>query len=324
MRHTPGTTDPYRSPDVLEVFGLSPLPLRAREALMALRGGGGVPRSRFDATSLRILRPGLGVSTWLGRRRADRRIPIYNLFNRTPTPVEEGWSVRKTQVRDFRGGTLTYDSHNGTDFAVTVGTVVVAPAPAKVLRVSSEFNRGGLKVFLDHGGGLATSSNHLARALVRVGDVVERGQPIALSGYSGVDGFVAFPWSVPHVHFNVWLDGEYADPFAAAGETPLWKDGNDPAPHEGSRSEPFEPTRWDPAAVDATIAGCRDDATRAELAAEPDLAVRAMNVLFQRNYYPTRFAVTPRLTAKNHAREARLTLPFRDRDYVGIALDAAQ
>ena len=27
--------------------------------------------------------------------------------------VEEGWSVRKTQVRDFRGGELTYDSTLG-------------------------------------------------------------------------------------------------------------------------------------------------------------------------------------------------------------------
>ncbi len=80
---------------------------------------------------------------------------MYNLFNRTPTPLEDGWSVRKTQVTDFRGGTLTYDSHNGTDFAVPVGTVVVAPAPGKVLRISSEFNRGGLKVFLDHGRGCA-------------------------------------------------------------------------------------------------------------------------------------------------------------------------
>ena len=310
-----------RPPTVLEVFGLSPMALRARETLLALRGGADVPRSRFDTSSLRILRPALSVTTWLGRRRADRRIPIYNLLNRTPTSVEQGWSVRKTQARDFRGGTLTYDSHNGTDFAVTVGTVVVAPAPAKVLRVSSEFNRGGLKVFLDHGRGLSTSSNHLARALVRVGDVVERGEPIALSGYSGLDGFVAFPWSVPHVHFNVWLDGEYVDPFAAPGETPLWRDGNDPMPHDGSGSEPFEPTRWDPRAVDATTAGCRDDSVRAELAAEPDEAVRAMNVLFQRNYYPTRFAVRPRLTAADHAREPRLTLPFRAEDYVGIAFD---
>ena len=59
--------------------------------------------------------------------------------------------MRKTQVRDFRGGTLTYDSHNGTDFATAPGTVIVAPAAARVVLVVSEFHRGGLKLLLDHG-----------------------------------------------------------------------------------------------------------------------------------------------------------------------------
>jgi len=305
-----------------EIFGLSPFPLRAREGWMALRGDGSVPPSRFDATSLRIFKPALSLRTWLGGRRSDRRIPISNLFNRTATPLEEGWSVRKTQVRDFRGGTLTYDSHNGTDFAVPVGTVVVAPAPGKVLRISSEFNRGGLKVFLDHGRGLCTTSNHLARALVRVGDVVRRGEPIALSGYSGIDGLLLFPWSVPHVHFNVWLDGEYVDPFALAGETPIWRDGNDPRPSAGGSSvEPFEPTVWDAGIVDRVIASCLDPAVRAELGGEPELDRRAMNVLFQSNYYPMRFGIRPWLSMETHPREARLSLPFRSEELEGIVFE---
>ncbi|MCA9589647.1 MAG: hypothetical protein KC657_30280, partial [Myxococcales bacterium] len=129
---------------VLETFGLRPLPVRAREAWLALRGDGTVPPTKFGVSSLGIFHPRLSVSTWLGARRSDGRIPISNLFNRTQTPIEAGWSVKKTQVRDFRGKTLTYDSHNGTDFAVPVGTVVTSPAPGRVLRVSSEFNRGGL------------------------------------------------------------------------------------------------------------------------------------------------------------------------------------
>lgn len=304
---------------VLETFGLSPLSLRAREAWLALRGDASVPPTRFDLTSLQILKPRLSVTTWVGRRRADRRIPISNLFNRTPTALEAGWSVRKSQVRDYRSGRLTYDSHNGTDFAVPVGTVVVAPAPATVLRVSSEFNRGGLKVFLDHGRGLATSCNHLARALVRPGDVVERGAPIAWSGYSGIDGLVAFPWSVPHVHFNVWLDGEYVDPFAEPGEVSLWSHGNDARPWDGRpEREPFEPTKWDTEAVERTIASCRDASVRAELTGERALDRRAMNTLFYRNYYPTRFAARGSLYADTHARTPWFTLPFRAEDFDGL------
>ena len=65
---------------------------------------------------------------------------------------------------------------------------------------------------------IAGGCSQRARALVRPGDRVGRGETIAISGYSGLDGVVTFPWGTPHVHFNVWLDGLYVDPFAAPGE----------------------------------------------------------------------------------------------------------
>ncbi|HEX7600057.1 MAG TPA: M23 family metallopeptidase [Polyangiaceae bacterium] len=303
---------------LFEAFGLDPLPVRAREAWLAIRGDAAVPPTRFGLSSLGIFHPALSVKTWLGLRREDRRIPISNLFNRTPTPIGQGWSVRKTQVRDFRGGTLTYDSHNGTDFAVPVGTVVTAAAPGRVLRISNEYNRGGLKVFIDHGRGLVTTSNHLARALVRVGEVVDRGEPVALSGYSGTDALVAFPWSVPHVHFNVWLDGEYVDPFAMEGETAMWLGGNEPHPPAAGAASGSGTSDWSETAVGDAIAFCTDTALREELRQEPDLGQRAMNVLFHRNYYPTRFEARPPIYRETHAREPWLSLPFRAEEFVGI------
>jgi murein DD-endopeptidase MepM/ murein hydrolase activator NlpD len=306
---------------ISETFGLSPIAVRAKETWLAIRGGEQVPPTRFDRSSLGVFMPRLSVKTYLGWRRPDRRVPIYNLFNRTPTPLSDGWSVRKTQIRDFRGGTLTYDSHNGTDFIVPIGTLVVAPAPAKVIRVSSEFNRGGLKVFLDHGDGLITTSNHLARSLVRVGDVVARGQPIALSGYSGLDGLSTFPIGAPHIHFNVWLDGEYVDPFAVPGEASIWRDGNEPRPSEGLLAERFEPTKWDPKGVSDAIDACTSAASRDEIAGFQDFDERAAAVLFHRNYYPTRFSARPPLAEGGHARTPRLTLPLSPDDYVGVAFD---
>jgi murein DD-endopeptidase len=304
---------------VLETFGLDPLGVRAREAWLAVRGDGTVPPTRFGLSSLGILHPSLSVKTWLGRKRDDRRVPISNLFNRTPTPLEAGWSVRKTQVRDFRGEALTYDSHNGTDFAVPVGTTVVAAAPGKVTRISSEFNRGGLKIFIDHGRGLVTTSNHLARALVRVGDTVARGEAIALSGYSGIDALVAFPWSVPHVHFNVWLDGDYVDPFASHGEVSLWVDGNEPRPADEIETSAGAVTSWDARTIAAAIAAGRDPALRETLLREADLDRRAMNLLFLRNYYPTRFSERPSVYVQRHPREPWLTLPFQAEDFEGVA-----
>jgi murein DD-endopeptidase len=149
---------------------------------------------------------------------------------------------------------------------------------------------------------------------------VRRGDPIALSGYSGLDGLVMFPWSVPHVHFNVWLDGAYIDPFAAEGETAMWVHGNAPRPHDGSPEGAFEPTAWDEGAVDAAIEACKEPGVRVELAKERAVDRRAMSTLFQMNYFPARFAVRPRLVRGVHARAPRLTLPFRAEDFEGVAL----
>ena len=304
----------------LETFGLSPIATRLQEAAITFQGAEGVPPSRYDATSLDIFQPWLAIETWLGRRRDDGRVPIYNLFNRTPTPLADGWSVRKTQVRDFRGGTLTYDSHNGTDFAVPPGTLVVAAAPGRVLRISSEFNRGGLKIFVDHGRGFVTTSNHLGRALVAEGDLVRRGQPIALSGASGIDMVLMFPWSVPHVHFNVWLNGDPVDPFALPAEPSLWRRYNDPVPDDGGAEDADSSfTTWDSARIDAAIAACGVDAIREELRAVKPLAVRAMAVLFQMNYYPTRFRTRPLVYDTEYPRALRLDLPFAAGEFTGIA-----
>jgi hypothetical protein len=102
----------------------------------------------------------------------------------------------------------------------------------------------------------------------------------------------------------------------------LWRDGNDPRPHSGGADdEAFEPTAWDEDAVEAGIAACSDEAVRDELAAEPDLERRAMNLLFHRNYYPTRFAARPRIIRGTVTREPRLTIPVRAEEFVGIAID---
>ncbi|MBX3274344.1 MAG: M23 family metallopeptidase [Sandaracinaceae bacterium] len=304
---------------LIEALGLLPLDKSAREARLALAGDAATPKTRFDLSSLRQLQPRFAIPLWLGKRPRGRLVPVTNLFNHRQPPPELGWSVRVTRVRDFTGGANTYDSHNGTDFAVPPGTDVVAAAPGRVIRVSREFHRGGLKVFLDHGGGLATSYNHLARALVAPGDTVARGQAIALSGYSGIDAVVGFPWTPPHVHFNVWLDGAYVDPFPHDGAPSLWRGGAAPvpaAPGEVGASD-CAPTAWREAAVGEALEACVHDEARAEIEAAPTLEEKAGTILFLVNYFPTRFTARPRLYPEAHARAPRLDLPFSHRDYDG-------
>src|SRR5690349_16025495 len=108
-----------------EILGLTPGRQVLDDVLYVARGPATMPRSRVGLSSLRLLRPRLALGTWLGRRRRDRRVPIYNFFNRVPSPPGEPYSARVTYARDFRGGRYTYDGHLGTDFAVPIGTPVV-------------------------------------------------------------------------------------------------------------------------------------------------------------------------------------------------------
>ncbi len=311
---------------LVEALGLLPLRTTAREAWLALRGDPTTPKSRFGLSSLRQLQPRYSLPLWRGRAPLGRRVPITNLFNYRQPPPELGWSVRVTDVRDFRGGANTYDSHNGTDLAIPPGTEVVAAAAGVVLRVSSEFHRGGRKVLLDHGRGLVTSYNHLSRPLVAPGQRVRRGEVIALSGYSGLDALVVFPWTPPHVHFNCWLGGVYVDPFSPLdSRTPsLWRAHNDPIPasaHEVGQDD-HEPTRWDEDGLASLLASCAHPESRAEIERAPSVHERFGAALLLVNYFPTRFAGVReggrRLYRDRFEREPRLDLPFSHRDYDGV------
>ncbi|MDQ3036786.1 MAG: M23 family metallopeptidase [Myxococcota bacterium] len=312
---------------LIEALGLEPWGKASRETLLMLRGDESTPKSRFGLSSLRQLRPRWGVTLWLGGKPAGRRVPITNLYNYRQPPAELGWSVRVTDVRDFRGGENTYDSHNGTDFAVPPGTLVVAAAPGRVLRVSSEFHRGGRKVFLDHGRGLCTTYNHLSRFLIVPGQRVKRGEAIAISGYSGIDALVGFPWTPPHVHFNTWLNGAYVDPFTPldSDEPSIWRSRNEPTPasEPDLRDDSYDPTEWDEDALARLIASCRHEATRAEIESAPTLEERIGAALMHSNYFPTRFDRAAlgdgfSLYCGAFPREPRLDLPFSQRDYDGV------
>ncbi len=282
---------------------------------MVLVGDKDVPKSKFGLSSLKQLHPGISPYLWAGKPYIKNTVIVSNLFNHTPTPIEDGWSVLKTQMQDFRGRQLTYDSHNATDFAIPIGSTVVASAPGEVVAIVSEFNRGGLKIFIDHGQNLMTSYVHLARALVKVGDVVGRGQTIALSGYSGLDGFSTLPFGIPHVHFNTWLNGVPVDPFPYDGNPSLWLGGDLPAPPQETGDTDFTPSVYNEEQVNEAIAQCKTPETRTQLQAMDTLKYRAAHTIIEMNYYPTRFNKRVNVYETNYPRTARLDLPFPASDF---------
>jgi murein DD-endopeptidase MepM/ murein hydrolase activator NlpD len=95
-------------------------------------------------------------------------------------------------------------SHKGTDFRAATGTPVVAINSGRVSYTDYLRNYGNT-IVLDHGLGLQSIYMHLSQVDVKVGDEVERGQIIGLSGDTGyVLG--------PHLHLSIKLGGISIDP----------------------------------------------------------------------------------------------------------------
>jgi murein DD-endopeptidase MepM/ murein hydrolase activator NlpD len=94
--------------------------------------------------------------------------------------------------------------HNGIDFAAPPGTSVHATADGIVARATYSKDYGYL-VLIDHGDGCSTLYAHNERLLVRAGEPILAGQPIALVGSSGRS-------TGPHLHFEVRQDGVRVDP----------------------------------------------------------------------------------------------------------------
>jgi hypothetical protein len=303
---------------LLETFGLVPFENAIQDSAKAIFGKGKIKPTKFDLSSAGIFKPRISFPTWLGVARGDRKVPIYNFFNRVRPPDGEAYSVRVTYAKDFMGGAWTYDSHMGTGFAIPVGTHIVSCAPGKVVNIMNRLDHGGLKIAIDHGEGLITTYAHLSRSLVEEGDIVGRGQSIALSGAAGLELILFFPWVSPHLHLNCVLNGITVDPFALADEIPMWKGGNEPVPHKGKPDFEFEPTAWNEALVDGAISACMDEEERNYLRSIQDIEKRAMETINYRLLYNTLFSSFPPMYEREYERRPILDLPFRASDFDGV------
>jgi murein DD-endopeptidase MepM/ murein hydrolase activator NlpD len=75
--------------------------------------------------------------------------------------------------------------HFGIDIAAPAGAPVVAPAAGVVSLAHPDMFFSGATLILDHGHGLSSAFLHLEKILVRQGQRVAQGQPIATVGASG-------------------------------------------------------------------------------------------------------------------------------------------
>ena len=110
-------------------------------------------------------------------------------------------------AREYNGEVTS--RHMGTDFAGAIGAPVYATNDARVVLVA-RFYLAGNVVYLDHGDGLISAYFHLSRTLVKVGDMVKRGQRIGSVGATGrVTG--------PHLHWVMRYGTVTVDPMSVLG-----------------------------------------------------------------------------------------------------------
>ena len=121
----------------------------------------------------------------------------------TGRPIRWGWLSSHYGYRtDPFSGKRTW--HDGVDLAGKEGSDIIAVAAGVVTWASDRYGYGKM-VEIDHGNGHTTRYAHAKEIKVSVGDVVQKGQVLALMGSTGRS-------TGPHVHFEVRKNGRSQNP----------------------------------------------------------------------------------------------------------------
>jgi murein DD-endopeptidase len=97
--------------------------------------------------------------------------------------------------------------HKGVDFALPIGTPVLAVGDGEVI-VSKRSGGAGNYVAIRHGRQYMTRYMHMQKLLVKPGEKVKRGERIGLSGSTGRS-------TGPHLHFEIWINNQAVNPLTA-------------------------------------------------------------------------------------------------------------
>ncbi|MFT5295431.1 MAG: murein DD-endopeptidase MepM/ murein hydrolase activator NlpD [Colwellia sp.] len=118
-------------------------------------------------------------------------------------PIAKGWLSSYYGVRKdpFSGKPAV---HKGLDFAGKEDAAIIATASGVVSWASDRYGYGQL-IEINHGKGLKTRYGHNKKILVKVGEVVSKGQVIARMGSTGRS-------TGPHVHYEILRNNAQIDP----------------------------------------------------------------------------------------------------------------
>lgn len=96
--------------------------------------------------------------------------------------------------------------HYGVDVAAATGTPVNAPADGKIVLYHPDMYYSGGTMIIDHGYGVTSAFLHLSQSLVKEGDFVRQGQPVAKVGATGRVTGAHLDWRINW--YDVKLDAQ--------------------------------------------------------------------------------------------------------------------
>jgi murein DD-endopeptidase MepM/ murein hydrolase activator NlpD len=118
------------------------------------------------------------------------------------------WPVRGAVNSEFgtrlSPWTKTPEFHAGMDIRAERGTEVQAPAAGVVTHAGAHAEYG-LAVIVDHGNDIRSIYGHLSKISVQLGQRVERGTELGLTGNTGRS-------SGPHLHYEILVKGQAVNP----------------------------------------------------------------------------------------------------------------
>ncbi len=102
--------------------------------------------------------------------------------------------------------------HKGLDFVGTTKEKIISPSDGKIV-LAGKFSDYGNAIVIDHGFGVTTRYGHLYEVMVKEGQMVKRGDIIAVQGNTGRS-------TGPHLHYEVRYKNAPLNPrrFLEAGE----------------------------------------------------------------------------------------------------------
>lgn len=123
--------------------------------------------------------------------------------------ISSNWGPRmraKTiRVKNNRKKRIRYKGrHRGVDLTAPIGTDVYSVQDGQVI-ASSKHRQYGNYIVVDHGNGVSTLYAHHQANMVQEGEVVRRGQKIAIVGRTGNS-------TGPHLHFELRIEGVHKNP----------------------------------------------------------------------------------------------------------------